>query len=93
MAYAAARMAESALLGLNGEPNIYECSFVQSDVSENTHTHTHTCAQTQEKMHQAPMHDRFAAPTSSVAASLVGGYKGGWRCQPAGRQSEMQAAT
>lgn len=32
-AYAAARMAESVLLGLNGEPNIYECAFVQSDVS------------------------------------------------------------
>ena len=32
-AYAAARMAESTLLGLNGEPNIYECAFVQSDVS------------------------------------------------------------
>lgn len=32
MAYAAARMAESVLLGLNGEPNIYECAFVQSDV-------------------------------------------------------------
>jgi malate dehydrogenase len=33
MAYAAARMAESILLGLNGEPNIYECAFVASDVS------------------------------------------------------------
>jgi hypothetical protein len=32
-AYAAARMAESTLMGLNGEPNIYECSYVQSDVS------------------------------------------------------------
>lgn len=32
MAYAAARMAESTLLGLNGEPNIYECAFVASDV-------------------------------------------------------------
>ncbi|GIM12089.1 hypothetical protein Vretimale_15519, partial [Volvox reticuliferus] len=32
MAYAAARMAESTLLGLNGEPNIYECAFVQSEV-------------------------------------------------------------
>ncbi|PNH03490.1 Malate dehydrogenase, mitochondrial [Tetrabaena socialis] len=31
-AYAAARMAESTLLGLNGEPNIYECAFVQSEV-------------------------------------------------------------
>lgn len=27
-------MAESTLMGLNGEPNIYECSYVQSDVSE-----------------------------------------------------------
>jgi malate dehydrogenase len=25
-------MAESTLLGLNGEPNIYECAFVQSEV-------------------------------------------------------------
>jgi len=32
MAYAAARMSESILLGLNGEPNIYECAYVQSDV-------------------------------------------------------------
>ncbi|KAG2483831.1 hypothetical protein HYH03_017354 [Edaphochlamys debaryana] len=32
MAYAAARMAESTLLGLNGEPNIYECAFVASEV-------------------------------------------------------------
>jgi malate dehydrogenase len=32
MAYAAARMAESALLGLSGEPNIYECAFVDSEV-------------------------------------------------------------
>lgn len=32
MAYAAARMAESVLLGLTGEPNIYECAFVQSEV-------------------------------------------------------------
>lgn len=32
MAYAAARMAESTLLGLNGEANVYECTFVQSDV-------------------------------------------------------------
>lgn len=32
MAYAAARMAESTLLGLNGEPNIVECAYVQSDV-------------------------------------------------------------
>jgi hypothetical protein len=33
-AYAAARMTESVLLGLNGEPNIYECAFVQSEVSQ-----------------------------------------------------------
>ncbi len=33
MAYAAARMAESTLLGLLGEPNMFECAFVDSDVS------------------------------------------------------------
>jgi hypothetical protein len=33
MAYAAARMAESTLLGLQGEPNMWECAFVASDVS------------------------------------------------------------
>eukprot|EP00879_Flechtneria_rotunda_P022630 GHRR01023897.1.p1 GENE.GHRR01023897.1~~GHRR01023897.1.p1 ORF type:complete len:308 (+),score=77.08 GHRR01023897.1:224-1147(+) len=33
MAYAAARMAESTLLGMQGEPNMLECAFVQSDVS------------------------------------------------------------
>lgn len=38
MAYAAARMAESTLLGLQGEPNMYECAFVQSDVSMATGT-------------------------------------------------------
>eukprot|EP00798_Chlamydomonas_sp_ICE-L_P007955 gene7955-1171_t len=32
MAYAAARMTESVLLGLAGEPNIYECAYVESDV-------------------------------------------------------------
>lgn len=32
MAYSAARMAESTLLGLNGEPNVYECAYVTSDV-------------------------------------------------------------
>ena len=32
MAYAAARMAESTLLGLQGEPNITECAFVQTEV-------------------------------------------------------------
>ena len=32
MAYAAARMAESVLLGLAGEPNVVECTFVQSSV-------------------------------------------------------------
>lgn len=37
MAYAAARMAESTLLGLQGEPNMYECAFVQSDVSPVNH--------------------------------------------------------
>ena len=31
MAYAAARMAESTLLGLAGEPGVYECAFVASD--------------------------------------------------------------
>ena len=31
-AYAAARMAESCLMGLQGEPDIYECAFVQSDL-------------------------------------------------------------
>jgi malate dehydrogenase len=30
MAYAAARMAESTLLGLAGEPSVYECAFVES---------------------------------------------------------------
>lgn len=33
MAYAAARMAESTLLGMQGEPNMFECAYVQSDVS------------------------------------------------------------
>ena len=33
MAYAAARMAESTLLGLQGEPNMFECAFVDSEVS------------------------------------------------------------
>jgi malate/lactate dehydrogenase len=32
MAYAAARMAESTLLGLAGEPSVFECAFVQSEV-------------------------------------------------------------
>lgn len=32
MAYAAARMAESCLLALQGEPNIMECAYVQSDL-------------------------------------------------------------
>lgn len=32
MAYAAARMAESTLLGLAGEPAVYECAFVDSEV-------------------------------------------------------------
>ena len=29
-AYAAARMAESCLLGLQGKDNIYECAYVES---------------------------------------------------------------
>ncbi len=33
MAYAAARMAESTLLGLEGVDSVYECAFVESDVS------------------------------------------------------------
>lgn len=33
-AYAAARMAESVLRGLAGEDAIYECAYVQSDVTE-----------------------------------------------------------
>ena len=32
MAYAAARMAESVLLGLEGEQGIVECTFVESEV-------------------------------------------------------------
>lgn len=32
MAYAAARMAESTLLAMSGEPNIYECAYVESDL-------------------------------------------------------------
>ena len=31
-AYAAARMAESCLLGLEGKDNIYECAYVQSSI-------------------------------------------------------------
>merc|ERR1712129_49099 len=34
MAYAAARMAESCMRGLNGEANVYECSYVASSVTE-----------------------------------------------------------
>ena len=34
MAYAAARMAESTLLGLSGEPNVFECAYVESRVSD-----------------------------------------------------------
>jgi malate dehydrogenase len=33
MAYAAARMAESCLLGLEGEADIYECAYVESNVT------------------------------------------------------------
>lgn len=36
MAYAAARMAESTLLAMTGQPNVYECAFVESDVSQPT---------------------------------------------------------
>lgn len=31
-AYAAARMAESSLLGLAGEEDVYECTYTQSEV-------------------------------------------------------------
>ncbi len=31
-AYAAARMAESCLLGLQGKDNIYECAYVESSL-------------------------------------------------------------
>jgi malate dehydrogenase len=34
MAYAAARMAEACLRGLSGEPDVYECSYVASDVTD-----------------------------------------------------------
>ncbi|KAK9818324.1 hypothetical protein WJX72_010603 [[Myrmecia] bisecta] len=34
MAYAAARMAESVLLGLEGNADVYECAYVESDVTE-----------------------------------------------------------
>lgn len=34
MAYAGAVFASSVLKGLNGEPNIVECSYVQSNVTE-----------------------------------------------------------
>ena len=33
-AYAAARMAESVLRGMAGEGDIYECAYVQSQVTE-----------------------------------------------------------
>lgn len=33
-AYAAARMAESVLLGLDGNEDIYECAFVESSVTK-----------------------------------------------------------
>lgn len=32
MAYAGARMAESVLLGLNGEPGVEECTYVESSL-------------------------------------------------------------
>lgn len=34
MAYAAARMAESTLLGMAGEPNMFECAYVDTDVGD-----------------------------------------------------------
>lgn len=34
MAYAAARMAESSLLGLAGEEDVYECTYTESSVVE-----------------------------------------------------------
>ncbi|KAK6925016.1 Lactate/malate dehydrogenase, N-terminal [Dillenia turbinata] len=34
MAYAAARFVESSLRALNGDADVYECSFVQSDLNE-----------------------------------------------------------
>jgi malate/lactate dehydrogenase len=34
MAYAAARMAEACLRGLSGEPDVYECTYVASSVTE-----------------------------------------------------------
>eukprot|EP00245_Coleochaete_scutata_P006136 TRINITY_DN20304_c0_g1_i1.p1 TRINITY_DN20304_c0_g1~~TRINITY_DN20304_c0_g1_i1.p1 ORF type:complete len:438 (-),score=80.61 TRINITY_DN20304_c0_g1_i1:468-1721(-) len=34
MAYAAARFAESCLRGLDGDSDVFECSYVQSDVTE-----------------------------------------------------------
>lgn len=33
-AYAAARMAESVLLGLDGKDDIYECAYVESSVTK-----------------------------------------------------------
>ena len=33
-AYAAARMAESVLRGMAGEGDIYECAYVQSEITE-----------------------------------------------------------
>mmetsp|Transcript_12222 Transcript_12222/g.14603 ORF Transcript_12222/g.14603 Transcript_12222/m.14603 type:complete len:399 (-) Transcript_12222:384-1580(-) len=34
MAYAAARMAESCILALNGTPDVYECAYVASEVTD-----------------------------------------------------------
>ena len=34
MAYAGALFADACLRGLNGEPNVVECSFVESNVTE-----------------------------------------------------------
>jgi len=33
-AYAAARFAESCMRGLDGDADVYECAYVESDVSE-----------------------------------------------------------
>ena len=33
-AYAAARMAESVLLGLDGQQDVWECAYVDSDITK-----------------------------------------------------------
>lgn len=40
MAYAGARFAISLIRGLKGEPNVIECSYVKSDVTEATYFST-----------------------------------------------------